>query len=547
MRKIIALLAALLFSGHALPNDFYNASGIPSTGAPLVSSTIRNEFANIGTAFNKMPTLAGNGNQVVLVNAGGTGLTVAVATALPGMVIGTNLQAWSAQLDSLAALATNGLIARTAANTVTARTLTGTTAEITVTNGDGVSGAPTLSLPASMTFTGKTVTGGTYASPALTTPTLGVATATSINKMAITAPATSSTLAVADGKTLTANNTLTLAGTDSTTLTFQGTDTYVGRTTSDTLTNKTLTNFANTTQALTDGATVNWDTSLGAWATWTIGGNRTLAAPTNLKAGGRYTILLTQDGTGGRLVTWNAVFKGLYGATMPQPNAAAGSVTIFNFESDAGTNLYLVNLGKQQTRQVFTSGTSATYTTPAGATRINIRIAGGASSGSVGGNAQTSGNAGTATTFGALTANGGGATSTAGQLQPAAATASGGDINISGGLGEAVINVGAARVGAVGAAGPWGGQGGGGAGGSAAYSGAPNSGAGGGGGSSNNAASAAGQGGNAGAYCEKLIISPAATYTYTVGPGGASVTGNANGSASGAGAAGIIIVDEFYN
>jgi hypothetical protein len=57
-------------------------------------------------------------------------------------------------------------------------------------------------------------------SPSFTTPTLGVATASSINKMAITAPATSSTLTVADGKTATINNSLTLAGTDSTTQTF---------------------------------------------------------------------------------------------------------------------------------------------------------------------------------------------------------------------------------------------------------------------------------------------------------------------------------------
>ncbi len=51
-------------------------------------------------------------------------------------------------------------------------------------------------------------------SPTLVTPTLGVATATSVNKMAITAPASSSTLAVADGKTFTASNTITLTGTD---------------------------------------------------------------------------------------------------------------------------------------------------------------------------------------------------------------------------------------------------------------------------------------------------------------------------------------------
>ena len=48
------------------------------------------------------------------------------------------------------------------------------------------------------------------------TPSLGVASATSINKVALTAPATGSTLTIADGKTLTASNTVTLTGTDST-------------------------------------------------------------------------------------------------------------------------------------------------------------------------------------------------------------------------------------------------------------------------------------------------------------------------------------------
>lgn len=42
----------------------------------------------------------------------------------------------------------NGMLARTAADTFAARTITGTAAQITVTNGDGVSGNPTLSLPA---------------------------------------------------------------------------------------------------------------------------------------------------------------------------------------------------------------------------------------------------------------------------------------------------------------------------------------------------------------------------------------------------------------
>lgn len=59
----------------------------------------------------------------------------------------------------------------------------------------------------------QTLKNKTLTSPTLTTPSLGVATATSINKVAITAPATGSTLTIAEGKTLTANDSVTLAGT----------------------------------------------------------------------------------------------------------------------------------------------------------------------------------------------------------------------------------------------------------------------------------------------------------------------------------------------
>lgn len=59
-------------------------------------------------------------------------------------------------------------------------------------------------------------------SPTLVTPTIGAATATSVNKVAITAPASSATITVANGKTLTASNTLTLTGTDSSSVAFGG-------------------------------------------------------------------------------------------------------------------------------------------------------------------------------------------------------------------------------------------------------------------------------------------------------------------------------------
>lgn len=69
--------------------------------------------------------------------------------------------------------------------------------------------------------TGVTGTGALAfaTSPTFTTPVLGVATATTINKVTFTQPASGSTLTIANGKTLTASNSITLAGTDSKTLT----------------------------------------------------------------------------------------------------------------------------------------------------------------------------------------------------------------------------------------------------------------------------------------------------------------------------------------
>lgn len=61
----------------------------------------------------------------------------------------------------------NGIVVRTALNTTVARTITGTTSAIIVTNGDGVSGDPIINLDANLNFVGKTITGGTYVSPGI--------------------------------------------------------------------------------------------------------------------------------------------------------------------------------------------------------------------------------------------------------------------------------------------------------------------------------------------------------------------------------------------
>lgn len=61
--------------------------------------------------------------------------------------------------------------------------------------------------------------------------------------------------------------------------------------------------------ALTDAATISVDASLGNVATVTLAGNRTMGAPSSGSTGQKLLFKITQDGTGGRTLTWNAVFK----------------------------------------------------------------------------------------------------------------------------------------------------------------------------------------------------------------------------------------------
>lgn len=62
-------------------------------------------------------------------------------------------------LAALEGLGSTGLAARTAANTWAQRTITGTANKITVTDGDGVAGNPTLTIPNAVTLVTPTVTG----------------------------------------------------------------------------------------------------------------------------------------------------------------------------------------------------------------------------------------------------------------------------------------------------------------------------------------------------------------------------------------------------
>lgn len=67
----------------------------------------------------------------------------------------------------------NGIIAHAGSGSAEPRTITGTSNEITLANGNGVSGNPTISIPTAVTFTGKTITGGTYSSIVATSTMAG--------------------------------------------------------------------------------------------------------------------------------------------------------------------------------------------------------------------------------------------------------------------------------------------------------------------------------------------------------------------------------------
>jgi len=77
--------------------------------------------------------------------------------------------------------------------------------------------------------------------------------------------------------------------------------------------------------ALTDGATITPDFSLGNLYSVTLGGNRTLANPTNLTAGQSGSIFVTQDGTGSRTLAYGSYWD-FIGGTAPTLSTAAGAV-----------------------------------------------------------------------------------------------------------------------------------------------------------------------------------------------------------------------------
>jgi len=104
---------------------------------------------SVGLSANRALVTDGSKN-IVTSNVSDTQINYLVNTTsdIQGQI--NNKQDLDADLTALAGLSTTGIIARTAANTYELRTITGTANNISVSNGDGVSGNPTLSLPSNV-------------------------------------------------------------------------------------------------------------------------------------------------------------------------------------------------------------------------------------------------------------------------------------------------------------------------------------------------------------------------------------------------------------
>tara|TARA_Y100000813_G_C24125912_1_gene335123 strand:- start:232 stop:765 length:534 start_codon:yes stop_codon:yes gene_type:complete len=96
-----------------------------------------------------------------------------------------------------------------------------------------------------------------------------------------------------------------------------------------------------TITTLTDGATVTPDFAASNNYTLTLGGNRTIANPTNLTAGQSGSIFLVQDTTGSRTVAWGSYWD-FAGGVAPVLTTTASAVDRIDYVVRSSTSIHAV-------------------------------------------------------------------------------------------------------------------------------------------------------------------------------------------------------------
>lgn len=209
--QVPTLLVVDDITGFTVPVRTDSNGNLLVTGS-ITGATVPDGGTGVSSFTAYAPIFGGTTSTGALqsgtVGSSGQVLTSNGAGALPTF----QANAASGTVTSVSVASANGFAGTVATATTTpAITLSTTITGILSGNGTAISAATT-------TGSGSVVlaTSPAISSPTLTTPVLGVASATSVNKVTITTPATGSTLTLIDGKTLTINKTISLTAADDT-------------------------------------------------------------------------------------------------------------------------------------------------------------------------------------------------------------------------------------------------------------------------------------------------------------------------------------------
>ena len=292
-----------------LPNE--TGTVIVSGNASIVNADIN---ASAAIAYSKLATLTSA--NIVL----GSSANVATSTAVTGDVTISNTGVTAiatgvivnADINASAAIEGSKIVAATTSvvGAVQLSDSTSTTSSVLAATPTAVKAAYDLAA-AALPKSGGTVTGN-----------LEIGTAGSLTFEGATADAFELSLAIVDP---TADRTITLPDATGTVALLSAVQSYSAA-------------QRGTISALTDGATITADFAAANNFSVTLGGNRTLANPSNQTAGQSGCIWITQDGTGSRTLAYGSQWD-FTGGTAPTLSTAAGAVDCLVYAVQSSTKI----------------------------------------------------------------------------------------------------------------------------------------------------------------------------------------------------------------